>query len=124
MVFAAALSEQVNAAECPLTAVLAHLRLPLAEVLLLGAGAVLPLPTAAIDRIDLVGADGRRISGGKLGQTRGMRAVRHEPDSAGSGLSDGAVAAVAAMTRPGARPPPAGLGPAHSANPPRTGTEG
>jgi flagellar motor switch protein FliM len=42
----------------------------------LAAGDLVPLPMAALDRIGFEGLDGRRLAEGKLGQNRGMRAVR------------------------------------------------
>lgn len=74
--FAEALSDRVAAADCVLVAVLARLTMPLAGVMSLEAGQVLALPQAALDRISLEGIDGRSVAGGKLGQNRGMRAVR------------------------------------------------
>ena len=74
--FATALAEQVGAADCVLDAVLARLSLPIARVLELSVGDVLALPRASIDRLGLVGLDGHTVSEGRLGQSRGMRAVR------------------------------------------------
>lgn len=76
LVFQAALAEQVMGAEAVLEAVLARVQLPLAQVMALRRGEVLRLGTAALDRIDLTGPDGVRRAGGRLGQTRGMRALR------------------------------------------------
>lgn len=72
----AALSGQVLAAETTLQAVLCRIILPLAEVMALAPGEVLRLGAAALDRIDLDGVDGVRLAGGRLGQNRGMRAIR------------------------------------------------
>lgn len=74
--FAEALAERVAGADCALVAVLARLTLPLAAVMALEAGHLLPLPQAALDQIMLEGVDGRQIAQCKLGQNRGMRAVR------------------------------------------------
>ena len=74
--FAEALAAQVEAADCVLDAVLARVTLPLTRVLDLTVGEVLTLPRAGIDRLCLVGLDGRSLSEGKLGQQRGMRAIR------------------------------------------------
>jgi flagellar motor switch protein FliM len=52
------------------------LTLPLSEVMSLSEGMVLALPQAGLDRISLEGADGRRVAEGRLGQNRGLRAVR------------------------------------------------
>ena len=74
--FLQALSERVNGAACGLDAVLARLKLPLSEVMALEEGMVLALPQAALDRISLEGLDGRRVAEGRLGQNRGLRAIR------------------------------------------------
>ncbi len=89
-VFRQALAERVQGSHCRLEGVLARLVLPLADVLTLAEGAVLALPQAALDRISLEGLDGRRLAEGRLGQNRGMRAVR---------LSDG-------VARPAQAPAP------------------
>lgn len=74
--FSGDLAEQVQASTVLLDAVVARVTLPLAEVLRLTPGDWLRLGTAALDRIDLQGVDGLRRAGGRLGQNRGMRAVR------------------------------------------------
>lgn len=74
--FAAALTEQVLGAEAEVQAVLLRLNLPLADLMALQPGQMLPLPGAALDRIDLCGTTGRTCAQGRLGQQRGMRAVR------------------------------------------------
>ncbi len=74
--FVQALSERVNGANCRLEAVLARLTLPLSEVMGLSEGAVLALPQAGLERISLEGFDGRLVAEARLGQNRGMRAVR------------------------------------------------
>jgi len=75
-IFAAALTERIEGAGCTLEAVLSRLTLPIAVLMALRPGETLALPLAALDRITLEGIDGRRLSMGKLGQNRGMRAVR------------------------------------------------
>ena len=70
------LADVVMGASAQLTAVLHRVTIPLAAVLRLQAGDVLPIPAAALERIVLEGADGRRLAEGKLGQNRGNRAVR------------------------------------------------
>lgn len=92
--FAEALAERVAGADCVLMAVLARLTMPLAAVMSLAEGQVLALPQAALDRITLEGVDGRRLASGRLGQNRGMRAVR---------LAE-AEAAVRNATRPTVQP--------------------
>ena len=91
-VFMQALAERVQGAPCRIDAVLARLTLPLADVLALSAGAVLALPQAALDRISLEGLDGRRMIEGRLGQNRGMRAIRlNEAAGAAQGARPGVV---------------------------------
>lgn len=75
-VFMQALAERVSGAQSGLEGVLARLTLPLNEVLRLEPGTVLALPQAGLDRISLEGTDGRRVAEGRLGQNRGMRAIR------------------------------------------------
>lgn len=75
-VFAAAIEQQVMVADCVLDAVLTRLTLPLSAVLSLQPGDLMPLQGAALDRIAFEGIDGRRLADGRLGQNRGMRAVR------------------------------------------------
>ncbi|WP_444665717.1 FliM/FliN family flagellar motor C-terminal domain-containing protein [Cereibacter changlensis] len=77
--FSAALEAQVMAADCVLEGVLHRVSLPLAAVMALEPGSLLPLPMAALERIGLEGSDGRRLAEGRLGQNRGMRAVRLAP---------------------------------------------
>ena len=80
--FTAALSEQVQAADCNLDAVLARLSMPLSRVLGLRVGEVLAMPRASLDQISFEGIDGRKVAEGKLGQNRGMRAIRLTPMTA------------------------------------------
>jgi flagellar motor switch protein FliM len=66
----------VTAAPAPLDAVLHRLRLPLARVQGLAPGDRIALPRDALDRV-AVEAPGRlRVATGRLGQARGLRAVR------------------------------------------------
>lgn len=74
--FAAALAEQVLGAEAVLQGVLCRVTVPLSALLALRAGDVMPLPHAALDRIELAGIDGQAQVVGRLGQQRGLRAVR------------------------------------------------
>ncbi len=74
--FAAALAAEVEAAECQLDAVLMRVSLPLSRVVGLAVGDVLPLSVASLDRVSVEGLDGRKLAEGKLGQNRGMRALR------------------------------------------------
>lgn len=74
--FAAGLSAQVMQVNCTLDAVLSRVSLPLSRVMGLTEGDVLALPNASLDTVMLETPDGRRLTGGKLGQNRGMRALR------------------------------------------------
>lgn len=76
MVFGAALGEQIMGASAELIAVLVRMHLPLDTLLNLKSGDSLALGNAALDQIDLEGLDGKRLASGKLGQNRGLRAVR------------------------------------------------
>lgn len=104
--FAQALGDQVLEAEVLVQGVLTRLSLPLAQVLMLKTGDLLPLPHAALDRIEVTGLDGRGRGQGKLGQSKGMRAVRltHCGDADRRGSSEAATARAGA---PSAAAPPA-----------------
>jgi flagellar motor switch protein FliM len=91
--FAAALAEQVAAAESTLNAVLARVSLPLSRIMGLQVGDVLAMPSAQLDRVVFEGMDGRALAEGKLGQNRGMRALR-------LGTAVGGSPAVAAQAPP------------------------
>lgn len=78
--FTLAFGEQVLSAPARVEAQLARLTLPLAEVLSLQPGRILALPQASIAQISVEGIDGRRLAMARLGQTRGMRALRLEGD--------------------------------------------
>ena len=77
--FTADLAGQVDGATCILQAVIHRMFCPLSEVIGLQPGAVLPLSLASIDRIALEGLGGERVAEGRLGQNRGMRAIRLAP---------------------------------------------
>lgn len=88
--FSQTLADRINGAPTRLEAVLARLTMPLEQVMLLAEGMILPLQDAALDRISLEGLDGRRVGEGKLGQNRGMRAVRlSEKASQTGGMAGG-----------------------------------
>ena len=70
-----------QASAASLDAVIARVTLPLSLAMALGVGEVIRLGTAAIDRIDLEGHGGVRVAGGRLGQNRGMRALRLVADA-------------------------------------------
>ncbi len=82
--FAADLMAQVGHAACRLDAVLLRLSVDLTQMMALGVEDVLPLPGASLDLVQLETPDGRRMATGRLGQARGMRALRlthveHDP---------------------------------------------
>lgn len=62
--------------EAQLEAVIARVKLPLGQVTSLREGDLLPLPLAALDRVGLDSSSGQTVGQGRLGQNRGMRAVR------------------------------------------------
>jgi flagellar motor switch protein FliM len=74
--FAEELAEQLSGAEVRLEAVLTRVSLPLSQVVGLSVGNQLVLNAAALDKISLEGLDGRKMAEGRLGQNRGLRAVR------------------------------------------------
>lgn len=74
--FVEALAEEVEAAESRLEAVLTRVSLSLSRVVGLAVGDVLPLSAASLDKVSIEGIDGRKMAEGKLGQNRGMRALR------------------------------------------------
>lgn len=74
--FAVCMAETLGGADCVLEAVLTRVSLPLATVMRLAVGEVVMLPVAALARIGLQTIDGVRLAEGKLGQNRGMRALR------------------------------------------------
>lgn len=74
--FPDALAARVETAEARMDAVIARLSLPLARMTGLMAGEVLPLTGATVDLVRLVGVDGRTLAEGRLGQHRGLRAIR------------------------------------------------
>lgn len=70
------LQAQILQADCRLDAVIGRLRLPLHRIMALAAGETLVLPSAALDAIAVETVDGRRIASARLGQHRGMRALK------------------------------------------------
>lgn len=74
--FTQELAAQVLQAECRLDAVVGRLRLPLHRIMALAIGETLVLPSAALDAVSLETLEGRRIAGARLGQQRGMRALK------------------------------------------------
>lgn len=77
--FAADLADQVDGSACVLQAVIHRLTCPISAVLALQVDDVVPMALASVDRIWFEGLDGQRIAEGRLGQNRGMRAVRLSP---------------------------------------------
>ncbi|MBN8291630.1 FliM/FliN family flagellar motor switch protein [Rhodobacter sp. NTK016B] len=71
-----AIEDAVMGASADLRAELGRLRLPLADVLALASGRALTLPLSNLEEVNLVALDGVTHAIGRLGQTRGMRAVR------------------------------------------------
>ncbi len=97
--FAEELAEQVSSAEVRLEAVLTRVSLPLSRVVGLAVGDQLVLSAAGLDKISLEGLDGRKMAEGRLGQNRGLRAVRLTAGvSAGRGPAPTADAAVLAQS--------------------------
>lgn len=92
--FADALALQVEAADCVMQAVLARLSLPLSRLMDLQVGEVMALPRAGIDRISFEGLDGRAVAEGRLGQNRGMRAIRLTPTEPAARVTPAMPAAV------------------------------
>ncbi|MEZ5730955.1 MAG: FliM/FliN family flagellar motor switch protein [Paracoccaceae bacterium] len=93
-------------ARAGIEAVLDRISLPLAELLALRPGALLPLPPDALSRLRIEGQGGRLIVRGRLGQCRGQMAVRvyldAEPEDAEIA---GAVGRTALQVSPGAARP-------------------
>jgi len=97
--FAQALADQLDAVSCVLDAVVSRVSLPLARVMALKVGEVITLPRAAIDRISFEGLDGRALAEGRLGQNRGMRAIRLAGGD-GAALRSAQTAAAPALAEP------------------------
>lgn len=89
--FAQSLADRINGAPTRVEAVLARLTMPLAEVMQLAEGMILPLRDAALDRISLEGLDGHRVGEGKLGQNRCMRAIRLTEKASQTGGLEGVI---------------------------------
>lgn len=92
--FARRLAAQVADAGCVLDAVLSRLTVPLSQLMALSEGEVLLLPKAGVDRIVFEGIDANRLAEGRLGQNRGMRAVRLTPAQAEADQSSPVLRAV------------------------------
>lgn len=77
--FAESFSMQLDGAACELRAIIHRMKCPVSDVIGLQIGDVLPLQLASIEKVGFEGLDGQRIAEGRLGQNRGMRAVRLAP---------------------------------------------
>jgi flagellar motor switch protein FliM len=74
--FSQALQAQVMQADCRLDAVVGRMTLPLRQIMALTVGETLLLPSSALDAITVETIEGRRVAGARLGQHRGMRALK------------------------------------------------
>jgi flagellar motor switch protein FliM len=74
--FTAALASQVFQADARLDAVIGRVTVPIRQILGLQAGDELELPLASIDAVALEALDGRCVATARLGQNRGMRALK------------------------------------------------
>ncbi|MFN6924055.1 MAG: FliM/FliN family flagellar motor C-terminal domain-containing protein [Tabrizicola sp.] len=74
--FTATLAAQVLQAGSCLDAVIGRLTLPIRQILDLKAGDVLAMPLSTLDGVALETLDGQSIARARLGQNRGMRAVK------------------------------------------------
>jgi flagellar motor switch protein FliM len=74
--FSADLRAQVSHASAMLDAVLVRMQVDLSELMALGVEDVLPLFGASLDTVHIESLDGRRLATARLGQARGMRALR------------------------------------------------
>ena len=73
--FADALGAQLAQASCALDVVVGRISLTLEALMALGVEDVLPLARAGLDRVSIEGTNGARVAEGRLGQSRGQRAV-------------------------------------------------
>jgi flagellar motor switch protein FliM len=74
--FTAAFAAQVMQVDCRLDAVIGRLTMPIHQIMALRVGDVLPLPQASVDGVALETLAGRKVAAGRLGQNRGMRALK------------------------------------------------
>jgi flagellar motor switch protein FliM len=74
--FTAALNAQLMQADCRLDAVIGRLTMPIRQIMALAEGEVLVLPSASVDEISLETLEGRQVAVARLGQHRGMRALK------------------------------------------------
>lgn len=105
----AALNGAVLGADVAIDAVIGRLRLPLGQAMGLEAGAILPLTGARLDCIALIGPAGQPMGTARLGQNRGLRALKFQAAENDAGGQHPAHATAAAQT---AVAPPALAAPA------------
>lgn len=74
--FTAALAAQVFQSDCRLDAVIGRMTLAIRQIMALQPGDVLEIRSAAIDNVALETLDGHAIARARLGQNRGMRALK------------------------------------------------
>lgn len=108
------LSGAVLGAEVALDAVIGRMRLPLAQAMTLEAGMILPITGARVDQVTLAVPGGDIVATGKLGQHRGMRALklrRIQGDSAPADppMQDRTFPEAAPRPPPSQAPPPPAL---------------
>ncbi len=84
VLFAQDFTERVLGADCLLDGVLARVSLTLAQVMDFEVGQIVPLGAASVERISLEGMDGRKLWEGRLGQNRGLCAVRLTDQAGGA----------------------------------------
>ncbi|MDQ2066767.1 FliM/FliN family flagellar motor C-terminal domain-containing protein [Xinfangfangia sp. CPCC 101601] len=94
------LADAVQSVACQLQGVIGRMTLPLQQVMALQVDEVLSLPDAALDRIQLETIDGRRLARARLGQNRGMRALRLEEAEGAAGRTPVATAQTSAVGLP------------------------
>lgn len=74
--FGTGLADQVMASEAVLNAVLCRMTVPLEAILHLQVGTTVPLPRASLEGVGFETVSGQRVAEGRLGQNRGLRAIR------------------------------------------------
>jgi flagellar motor switch protein FliM len=74
--FSQSLAALVQDTEVRMEAVVGRIILTIADIMDLRVGQALQMPQAGVDRISLETSEGRLIATGKLGQNRGLRALR------------------------------------------------
>lgn len=72
----ATLSENVLGADVSVDAVLTRIRLPLTRIRGLRVDDLVPIPAAVLDNVRLEGPGGKLVANGRLGRSRGHRAVK------------------------------------------------